>query len=542
LEDLEHADLVFLIGGNPASNHPRLMGSLMQLRRRGGRVIVINPIREPGLERFHVPSDPLSLLFGSDIASQFVQPHIGGDLALLYGVAKRIVEIGAHDEEFLNQFCNEWDILKIRLSELSWNTLLEGSGVSMEEVNSIAEAYSSSKKTIFAWTMGITHHKNGVENVQAIANLALLRGMVGSPGCGLMPIRGHSNVQGVGSVGVTPRLKDAVFANLEHRFGVKLPTKVGKDTMACVEAAATGDLTTGFCLGGNLYGSNPDLNFVADAIGKLDQVVYVSTTLNTGHVRALARDTIILPVLARDEEPQPTTQESMFNFVRYSDGGHARHVGPRREIDVIASIASRTFSMLGKSESPIDWSSLTDNQTIRETIADVVPGFEAMGTIDESKAEFQIGGRTFHEPVFPTPDGKANLHVHEIPGLRQESEDSIRLMTIRSEGQFNTVVYEDEDLYRGVRSRDVILMHPTDLTRMSLRDGDRVTVSGPAGRMTRIRSTAFDLIKPGNAAMYFPEANVLVDRTVDPRSRTPVFKNIRVTVVRTDSHMHSSSV
>jgi predicted molibdopterin-dependent oxidoreductase YjgC len=192
--------------------------------------------------------------------------------------------------------------------------------------------------------MGITHHAHGVRNVQAIGNLALLRGMVGRPGCGLMPIRGHSNVQGVGSMGVTPKLKDAIFDRLENHFGVKLPTTPGRDTMACVEGAAAGELRVGVCLGGNLYGSNPDASFAAAALGKLELLVYLSTTLNTGHACGLAHETIILPMLARDEEPQPTTQESMFNFVRMSDGGPPRHAGPRSEVDVIATIADSVFS------------------------------------------------------------------------------------------------------------------------------------------------------------------------------------------------------
>ena len=165
--------------------------------------------------------------------------------------------------------------------------------------------------------------------------------MVGRPGCGLMPIRGHSNVQGIGSVGVSPKLKDAIFDRLQSHFNVKLPTTAGRDTMACMDGAAAGELKVGFCLGGNLYGSNPDATYAAKSIANLDQIVYLSTTLNTGHAHGLARETIILPVLARDEEPQPTTQESMFNYIRLSDGGPRRHEGTRSEIDIIASIAER---------------------------------------------------------------------------------------------------------------------------------------------------------------------------------------------------------
>src|SRR5262245_42310227 len=343
LEDLEKADCVFVIGGNPASNHPRLMRTLLQVRRRGGQVIVINPVVETGLVRFNVPSDVRSLLFGSRIATHYVQPHIGGDLAMPTGIEKRIVEIGALHEDFLNNHCRGWQELESHLDAVSWDEITTKSGLLINDIHELADRYAAAKNAVFSWTMGITHHAHGVDNVQAIGNLALLRHMVGRPGCGLLPIRGHSNVQGIGSVGVSPTLKHAIFDRLQSHFDVKLPTTVGRDTMACMEGAATGELKFGLCLGGNLYGSNPDAQFAAKAIANLDQVVYLNTTLNTGHAYGLARETIILPVLARDEEPQPTTQESMFNYIRLSDGGPRRHEGPRSEIDVIASIAERVF-------------------------------------------------------------------------------------------------------------------------------------------------------------------------------------------------------
>jgi molybdopterin-dependent oxidoreductase alpha subunit len=544
LEDLEHADLVFVIGGNPASNHPRLMRTLLGVRRRGGHVIVINPIVETGLVRFNVPSDIKSLLFGSTIASLYVQPHIGGDLALFTGVAKRVLEIGAHDELFLHDHCQGWPELMSRLEEITWNEIVEKSGVSRDEIDKIAQYYIGAKNAVFSWTMGITHHAHGVKNVQAIANLALMRGMVGRPGCGLMPIRGHSNVQGIGSVGVTPKLKDTIFDRLQSHFGVTLPTTPGRDTMACIEGAAAGELNVGFCLGGNLYGSNPDAKFAAEAIQKLDQITYLSTMLNTGHAHGLARETIILPVSARDEEPQPTTQESMFNYIRMSDGGPQRHAGTRSEVEVIAEIAERVFVATGGSPvngsaggppatmSAIDWNSMRSTAQIRQAIARIVPGFEQLTDIDRTRQEFQIAGRTFHEPRFATPDGRARLHTHELPELQGVADGEIRLMTIRSEGQFNTVVYEDEDVFRGIDGRDVILLHPSDLVRFKMKDGDRVVIHGPAGSMRDIRTTSFDQIKPGNAAMYYPECNVLIGRTVDALSKTPAFKGVVVRLTK----------
>lgn len=526
LDDLEQADVVFVIGGNPASNHPRMMHILTRVRRRGGHVVVINPVRETGLVNFSSPSDVRSLLFGSEIASLYVQPHIGGDLALLTGVAKRIDELGAVDGPFLAESCTGWPALAERLRSLSWQDIAEKSGVSREEIDRIAAVYAGGRKVVFAWTMGITQHRHGVENVQAIANLALMRGMVGRPHAGLLPIRGHSNVQGAGSVGVTPKLKDVIFQRLESHFGVRLPTRPGLDTLACLEEAAKGRMALGICLGGNLFGATPDAAFAREAFSRLEMVVSLSTKLNTGHAHGLARETLILPVLARDEEPQCTTQESMFNYVRLSEGGPRRHAGPRSEVDVISALACR---VLGPAKGPIDWQALADTGRLREAIAAVVPGFEKMATIDRTKEEFQIGGRTFHTPRFATADGRARLHVHDLPDLTGGA-GRLRLMTVRSEGQFNTVVYQDDDRYRGVEGRDVILLNPEDMALLGIAAQQRVTVRSDTGSMAGLRVTPFAAIRAGNALMYYPEANVLVGRDTDPQAKTPAYKNVLVSI------------
>jgi molybdopterin-dependent oxidoreductase alpha subunit len=525
LEDLDHSDLVFVIGGNPASNHPRLMTTLMHVRRRGGEVIVINPVRETGMERFRVPSDVRSLLWGDAIASLYVQPHIGGDLALLTGISKEVDERGENRESFLREHCEGYEEWVQHIRSFSWEEITQKSGVPREEISAIADRYLRAENVVFSWTMGITHHAHGVENVQAIAALALQRGMVGRPHAGLLPIRGHSNVQGIGSMGVTPQLRDSILEKLRMEYGLELPTTPGLDTLACMEAAEAGQLKVGVCLGGNLYGSNPDAQFAASALQKLKMLVYLSTTLNTGHVHGLADQTLILPVLARDEEPQPTTQESMFNFVRLSDGGPARHVGPRSEVEVVAQIAE---SLLG-SDGPIDWSTMRNTGRIREAIGQVVPGFGAMAEIDKSKREFHVDGRVLHQPRFPTASGRARLHVHTLPELNGEP-GKLRLMTVRSEGQFNTVVYEEEDLYRGQDRRDIVLLHPDDMQRLQLVEEQLVRVSSSTGSMRSIRARSFPKIRAGNALMYYPEANVLVPRFADAQSRTPAFKNILVEI------------
>jgi molybdopterin-dependent oxidoreductase alpha subunit len=526
LEDLEglgSGDVIFLIGANPASNHPRLMTTLAHFKRRGGRIVVVNPLKEIGLVRFKVPSDLRSLLFGSAIADEYVQPHIGGDIAFLTGVAKAVLEAGNENTDFVTRHTDGWPEFRDSLRDVDWETIEDRSGVSRHAIEDIAALYAQSANAVFCWAMGITHHANGVQNVQAIANLAMTRGMLGRPKAGLLPLRGHSNVQGIGSMGVSPQLKRAVFDALEDEFSTALPSGPGLDTMGCILRAADGGLKLGVCLGGNLFGSNPDASFASRALGSVEMMVYLSTTLNTGHVRGRGRETIILPVLARDEEPQPTTQESMFNYVRISDGGDARHQGPRPEVSVIADLANRVLE-----PTSLDWEAMRDYGEIRRAIAKVIPGYAAISNIDSTRGEFQIEGRTFHEPSFATETGRARFHTLGLPDLAG-GNGHLRLMTVRSEGQFNTVVYEDEDLYRGQERRDVIMMNRDDIQRMGLSIDQRITVRSDIGNLPGIRVRAIE-IPPGNAAMYYPEANVIVPRQVDPKSKTPAFKNSIITV------------
>ncbi|MFL5329068.1 MAG: FdhF/YdeP family oxidoreductase [Gemmataceae bacterium] len=521
LEDVEAADLFVLIGGNPASNHPRLMTSLKNIRRRGGKVIVVNPVREIGLVNFRVPSDWRSLLFGTRVASRYIQPHIGGDIALLTAVAKCVLERKAASQDFVASFTEGFDAYRAAVEETPWAAIVAGSGVKREEIEAFADDFIAAKNVIFGWTMGITHHTHGVGNVRAIVNLALLRGMVGRPSAGLLPIRGHSNVQGMGTVGVAPQLKQAVLDNLEKALGISLPRQPGLDTMACMEAAASGRIRTAICLGGNLYGSNPDAAFAKEALSQLELVAYMNTSLNTGLVQGRPKHTLILPVRARDEESQLTTQESMFNYMRVSDGGPPRLDGPRTEVEILTDIGRRVCG-----DRPVEWAKLQSHAGIRDLMARVLPGLSELTGVDAGKREFTIPGRVLHEPRFATPSGKAQFGVVPLPQLNGD----LRLMTIRSEGQFNTVVYEDEDIYRGQERRDVVLLHPEDLQRLGLVAEQRVTVRSAAGEMRGILARPFADIKPGNVAMYYPEANVLVGREVDPDSKTPAFKNVPVTI------------
>lgn len=522
LEDLRKCDLVVLIGANPASNHPRLMRFLLDLRRRGGKVVVVNPFREIGLQRFSVPSDLRSLLLGSEISNLYLQPHCGGDMALLKAAAVLLWRAGNADIEFLAAHCNQVEAFKKDLEQADLQSLVDRSGVPLAEIESFSQYLSESNNTIFAWAMGITHQEHGVENVRWISNLALMRGMVGKPGAGLLPIRGHSNVQGVGSVGVAPKLKPGMAAALLKHLNVKTPESAGMDTFSCMQAAHAGEIDFALLLGGNLYAANPDLKWAAKALGNIRFTAFLSTTMNLGHIHGHGKDMLILPVRARDEERQSTAQESMFNYVRLSRGGER---APAEELptesEIFVHVAQQLFG-----DEPVPWPELASHRTIREFIARTVPNLQPIAELHRGK-EFTIPGRIKHTPDFNTENGKANLLVVDPPDTRPP-DGQFNLMTFRSEGQFNTIIYEDEDLYRGVEHRLVVFMNEEEIRGRGFSEGEQVWVESAIGRM-QVELVAGP-VRAGNIAMYYPEANQIVPRKLDSQSRTPVFKRVCVKV------------
>lgn len=516
LDDLSDADLVFVIGANPASNHPRLMTQLAALRARGGAVVVVNPVRESGLDTFHIPSQFKSYFFGTKIASTYLQPHAGGDTALFVGILKRIDEKGLVNREFLSKHTLDFEKVLEHARNCSWQEIVRLSGITQKEIDDVAELVVRAKSTIFSWAMGITHHAWGVDNVLAICNLALATANVGRKGAGLMPIRGHSNVQGIGSIGFSPKLKESITKKLEDAYKSSFPTFTGHDTLSMIEACEKGEVDFLFCLGGNLAASNPDLDWASAAMQKAGMTVYLSTKLNVGHFIGRGKTTIILPVLARDEEPQATTQESMFNYVRLSEGGEPNMKGlMRAESDVICDIADR---VLGKE--PFDWLRLKSHDEVRKLIAEIIPGWSEVGTIGQTKKEFIIPNRVFHTPEFPTETGKAKAHVTPLP---QYETDGLKMITIRSEGQFNSVVYEEHDVYRGIPHRNCILVSQKDADKLSLKDGQKVKVIGEAGSLENIELVVGG-IRDGVVAMFYPESNYIIKARPDDRSRTPSFK------------------
>ncbi|MEQ8262789.1 FdhF/YdeP family oxidoreductase [Pseudohaliea sp.] len=543
LADLGGADLIFVIGANPASNHPRFIHQLLACRERGGEVIVINPAKEPGLVRFAVPKSTKSMLAGgSSIASLYLQPRIGSDLALFKALAKALLEGGHIDEAFIDRHCRDWAAFRADIEAASWASLLDACGLDRAEIDEAARRYGASRATVFAWGMGMTHHRHGSENVEYIANLALLRGMVGRRHAGLLPLRGHSNVQGIGTIGVKPVLASEVIARLEQELGVAMPASAGFDTLAALEAAHAGAIDAACLMGGNLYAATPNSAWASEALDRIPFKLYLTTTLNQGHLHGIdSGDALILPVTARDEEPQPTTQESMFNYVRLSDGGITRLPSVRSEVAILSELGARLLP-----GHPVDFSAYGDHERIRQTIARTVPGMEALADIAVARREFHVRGRTLHEPSFRTEDGRARFRVRPLPDESAGHTTSagegdaawpLMLASVRSEGQFNSIIYEETDSYRYDAERRAVLLCPDDMHALGLEAGSLVDIRSRDGIMRNAVVRPFDL-PPGNALAYYPEANCLTSLERDPRSRTPGFKSVRVRLERDGAPLH----
>jgi molybdopterin-dependent oxidoreductase alpha subunit len=542
LEDLKHTDCIVLIGSNAPANHPRLMNELIQLRSRGGKIIIINPQIEIGLVKFASPAFPIKSLLtgGSDISSLYLQPIPGSDVALFVGLQKSLIEQNLIKTEYLKSYAQNWQQILDYANNTPWDNITNTCGLSQEEITATAYLIGKSESVVFAWAMGITQQKNGVENVFSIANTALITGNAGKIGAGTMPIRGHSNVQGFGSMGVTVNLREEIKQALSKLLGKPLNETPGYHTRDLITAAELGKINTLFCLGGNLYAANPDLQQAKQALSQIETIFYVATKPNLGHFHGLGKQqTLILPVFNRFENPHKTTTESGNNFVRLNDAGKS-HLQPDNsdlisEVELITEIAHRLHD-----ENPINWRKLQDTIYVRELIAKTIPGYEKIGTIDQNQEEFTIKGRIFKEPNFPTFDGKAQMFVTPLPQLVLPNQSAfdvaenqpgivVILGTGRSYGQHNTVVYRNEDKYRNMPHRHCILMNSLDIKKAEFQEHQRVTVKGNAGELENIEIIC-GAIREGVAFMFYPEANVLFKAEIDPKSGTPAYKRVAVFV------------
>lgn len=538
LEDLKQSDCVVLLGSNAPANQPRLMNELIKLRDRGGKVIVINPLVEVGLVKFASPAFVKSLLLGSEVSSLYLQPIPGSDTALMVGIQKSLLEQNLSQSAYLQDYTEGWSAVVKYATRTSWQSITECCGVTQAEIEAAAHIIGTSQRVVFAWSMGITQHENGVDNVFSIANTALLTGNAGKPGAGTMPIRGHSNVQGFGSMGVTVQLKEPMRVALEKLLNRPLSRTQGYNTRALMEAAEAEAVDTLICLGGNLYSANPDLNQAKRALGKIDTIIYLATKPNLGHFHGLAQqNTLLLPVFTRFENPHKVTTESGNNFVRLSDQGttHLKDADLISEVEFLAELAYRLHG-----DTPVNWRKLQDTRYVRQLIAQTIPGYEKIAVIDETKTEFTIAGRIFHEPNFATASGKANMFVTPLPTLLLPNLESfqvppmargivVSLGTGRSYAQHNTVVYRLGDHYRGMPHRNCILMNAADVQRAGLAEHQQVTVKGDRGQLDQVEIIC-GLIREGAALMFYPEANAIFKARTDPKSGIPAFKRIPVAV------------
>lgn len=518
-DDLNLADCIFVWGANPASNHPRFVKLLLQARRRGVQVVVINPAQEAGMLRFASPSDWRSMLAGgAPVASLYIQPHLGGDSALMAAMAKLLMEQNTLNEGFIANYTEGFEEFKCAINALNWDDLIAQAGVSLEQIKTLVNLYQNSERCIFAWSMGLTHHTQGVGNIEGLAALALLRGQIGKPGAGLLPLRGHSNIQGTGSMGFTPQLQASTLEALQQQLGFNLTQTAGLDSMACMQAAFDGQMDALVGLGGNLWAANPDTTFTREALNRIGFKCFLTTTLNHSHVEGVEGEVVIFPVRARDEEAAPTTQESMFNFVRLSDGGIERFPQLLSEIDIIARIGQHLINA-----AQFDFGLLKNPKTLRQWIAKVIPGYQALANVDESKQEFTVGGRILHSPQFATASGKAQFKFSPLPMYAA----GYRLTSVRSEGQFNSIIYHEQDAYREQTERWVVMMHPDDIAREGLSENQTINLTTATGSMQGLKVKPYN-IRPGNLMVYYPEANQLIPRAVDARSKTPGFKSVVV--------------
>jgi molybdopterin-dependent oxidoreductase alpha subunit len=556
LEDFGHCELILCIGHNPGTNHPRMMGTLHEASRRGVPIIVFNPLKEIALERFADPQSPVEMttLGSTRIASSYYQVKVGGDAAALQGIMKCLVEMddaaGAAsrvlDHAFIAEHTRGFERLAQVLRGTAWASIESASGLTESQLRSVAIAYAKSNATLISYGMGITQHRNGTSNVQQIANLLLMRGNFGKPGAGICPLRGHSNVQGDRTVGITEKPSAALLAGIERTFGFKPPPAHGHDSVAAMQALIAGRSKALICLGGNLAVALPDPVECARALQSLDLAVHIATKLNRSHL-LVGKDSIILPCLGRTEidmqatGPQAVTVEDSMSMVHASRGRlppASEHL--RSEPAIVAGMASATLL-----QTQVDWFELiADYDRIRDRIEAVFPDFK-----DFNRRIIPPGGFRLPLPpterIWPTESGKAEFLLVNQTADRESAEfktlsdpRTLTLTTLRSHDQYNTTIYGLDDRYRGVFGRrDVIFMNAADLSEFGLDHGDVVDVesalSAGEGRCLRGYTViAYDIAR-GSIGAYYPEANCLLPLSFhDPQSGTPSYKSIPVRITR----------
>lgn len=543
LQDFELADAIFIIGQNPGTNHPRMLSTLQAAKRRGCAIVHINPLPETGLNRFKHPQEVFRILGqGTELADLFLQVRINGDVALLKGVMKEVLEEESRrpgevlDRRFIEEKTSGFAEFERALMSADWGELVEQSGISREQMRRAAQLFISSERTIVCWAMGLTQHKNAVANIQEIVNLLLLRGQIGRPGAGACPVRGHSNVQGDRTMGIWERPTEQFLESLGREFDFEPPRRHGLDTVESIKAMHERRARLFIALGGNFLSATPDTEYTADALRRCRLTAHVSTKLNRAHL-ITGEQALILPCLGRTEidrqetGPQFVSMENSMGIVHSSRG----HLEPASEqlLSEPAIVARLAAATLG-SRSRIDWHWLVaDYDRIRDSIERCIPGFDDYNRRVREPAGFYLPNAA-REGVFRTKTGRANFTVHELPGHDLRPGQFI-MMTIRSHDQFNTSIYGLDDRYRGIyNGRRVVLLNTEDIKEYGLSEGQTVDLTshfeGEERTARRFRVVPFSIPR-GCAATYFPETNVLVPvRSVADKSNTPVSKSVIISI------------
>jgi len=551
LDDFDHCELIIAMGHNPGTNHPRMMGTLHEVARRGAPIIVFNPLKERALERFADPQSPLEMatLGSTPIATTYLQVKIGGDAAALKGIMKALLEMDAAagpdstvlDHAFIREHTNGFEALTLDLGSTTWADIEATSGLAEADLRAVAVAYAKSKATIITYGMGMTQHRTGTQNVQQVANLLLMRGNFGKPGAGICPLRGHSNVQGDRTVGITEKPGAVLLDRIEQTFGFRPPARHGHDAVAAMQAIADGRSKALISLGGNLAVAMPDPEACFAAVRGLELQVHIATKLNRSHLLT-GRHTFLLPCLGRTERdmqasgPQAVTVEDSMSMVHASRGKLTpASEALRSEPAIVAGMASATLP-----GSKVPWMELiADYDRIRDAIAAVFPDF---GNYNE-RIRVPGGFRLPLPPterVWMTPSGKAEFLL-----FRGLDEDPVRddpgvlkLTTVRSHDQYNTTIYGYDDRYRGVFGRrDVVFMNKDDLAELGIAEGDAIHVETAFGggrerRLNNVIAVTYPIAR-GSVATYYPEGNCLVPLDYhDKVSGTPSYKSVPVRVTR----------
>jgi len=540
----DHAELIVIVGQNPGTNHPRMLTALEEAKRRGARIVAINPLPEAGFGRFHNPQTPRGLVGpGTQLADQLLPVRVNGDLALFAALNRILLERddaaagSVLDHDFIARYCDGFEAAADAWRALEWETLEAQSGLTRAQIESLADEAMRAGSIVVCWAMGLTQHRNAVATIREIVNFLLLRGNIGRPGAGPSPIRGHSNVQGDRTMGIWEQMPDAFLDALRDEFGFEPPREHGWDTVDSIRAMRDGKVDVFFALGGNFVAATPDTEVTEAAMANCALTVHVATKLNRSHL-CHGTEALILPCLGRTERDvqasgeQFVTVEDTMSMVHASRGALAPgspHL--RSEIAIITGLGDALFG------DDVGWRAMgADYAVIRKHIEHVVPGFQAFEERVAEPGGFMLPRGPYDSRTFPTETGTARFTVNP-PTAVAVPTGHLLLQTVRSHDQFNTTVYGLDDRYRGIKGgRRVVFVNADDLRDRGLHDGDLVdVVSVFADGERRARSfRAVQYPTPrGCAAAYFPEANVLVplDATADV-SNSPASKSVVIRLER----------